>query len=440
MAKKVRNEIAVGITVITVLVLTFCIVLALADWPDAYASKQNITVQLPYKMGLRGLKKGSPVYLGGAKIGQVTNTRIEKLDPNSTGDEDVWVFFTIKIPQKYPLRRDCVLMPESNVLGGQTILAITDLGCRETLVQDGQTIKLTLADSMTEAIKREFNPDNPDSLVAHLKFEVDRDNDDSIMASVAHSANNLKQLTAKIDRQFTLDDQKQTLMVKVHSILDRLGDVTEQINTQFDTDNKMAVLARLNIALDKLDAGLTQIKEMIETNKTDVTQMVTSLKNTAEQLENDLPTITKQIEQSLAKADASIDTAQVALTNLKDFSSQASDTIQVNRDNIDQLIRNVAEVSVNLKLASRDVHRAPWKLLYKPKQGELKIQGLIDSAGDFAAGAERLDNASLRLKTILETTGEKIPVDKKKIDAIITELETSFEKFEKAEQKFWKEL
>ena len=66
--------------------------------------------------------------------------------------------------------------------------------------------------------------------------------------------------------------------------------------------------------------------------------------------------------------------------------------------------------------------------------------GNIDFDGDFAAGAERLDNASLRLKTILETTGGKIPVDKKKIDAIITELETSFEKFKKAEQKFWKEL
>jgi len=436
MAQKKRNEVLVGITVLLVLILTLYIVVVLADWPGAYEPQQEITVQLPYKVGLRGLQTGSPIYLGGARVGQITETSIEYI----SSEKDVFVSFTLKIPRQYPLCCDCILVPESNVLGGQTMLVIKDLGRQGEPIQDGATVKLELGDSITEAIKREFDPDNSDSLIAQLKFEVDRKNDSSIIASLAHTASNLRQITAKIERQFTLGEQKLTMMAKVHSILNNLGDITDRVNTQLDTDNKAAVIARLQSALDKLDDNLTRIREAIQANKENVTQIVTSLKNTAQVLEKDIPKITSQIRQTLAKVDSSVDTAQITMQNLRQFSAQARDVVVVNRDKINQLINNITEVSSNLKLTSREVRRAPWKLLYKPGKEQLEIQGLIDSAGAFAAGAERLDNATLRLRGILTTTGEKIPIDKQIIDSILAELETSFGQFKNAEQKFWDEL
>lgn len=436
MAQKKRNEVLVGITVLLVLILTLYIVVVLADWPGAYEPQQEITVQLPYKVGLRGLQTGSPIYLGGARVGQITETSIEYI----SSEKDVFVSFTLKIPRQYPLCCDCILVPESNVLGGQTMLVIKDLGRQGEPIQDGATVKLELGDSITEAIKREFDPDNSDSLIAQLKFEVDRKNDSSIIASLAHTASNLRQITAKIERQFTLGEQKLTMMAKVHSILNNLGDITDRVNTQLDTDNKAAVIARLQSALDKLDDNLTRIREAIQANKENVTQIVTSLKNTAQVLEKDIPKITSQIRQTLAKVDSSVDTAQITMQNLRQFSAQARDVVVVNRDKINQLINNITEVSSNLKLTSREVRRAPWKLLYKPGKEQLEIQGLIDSAGAFAAGAARLDNATLRLRGILTTTGEKIPIDKQIIDSILAELETSFGQFKNAEQKFWDEL
>ena len=61
MARKARNEVAVGITVLAVLVLVFIIAVTLAD-RTILASKQKITVKLDYKKGLRGLINGSPVH------------------------------------------------------------------------------------------------------------------------------------------------------------------------------------------------------------------------------------------------------------------------------------------------------------------------------------------------------------------------------------------
>ena len=104
-----------------------------------------------------------------------------------------------------------------------------------------------------------------------------------------------------------------------------------------------------------------------------------------------------------------------------------------------KIIRNFNEVSVNLKTASREIRRAPWRLLYKPQKGELHIQGLIDSAGDFATAAELLDNASLRLRATVDTAAAE-GIDDEQIPAMISELEDSFERFKEAEAKFWEEL
>ena len=338
MARKTHNEVAVGITVLVVLVLAIYIVVVLADWSSLFAVQQEITVRLPYRVGLRGLSDGSPVHLGGVKVGQITHTKISKLDPTSPGTDDVYVFFTMKIPQQYPLRRDCILVPQSSVLGGQSLLSIEDLGQEGEMIKDGQTVDLILADSVMDVLKREFDSGNPDSILALVKYEVNRDNADSIVAS---------------------------------------------------------------------------------------------LKKAAAQLEKSISAVTGQVQQTLAKADSALDTAQSALEDIKEFISD---------ERFARIVRNMDEISVNMKLTSQEVRRAPWKLLYKPNKKEFKIQALIDSAGAFAAGAERLDSAALCLQKMIATADNKVLIDEDRIKSMVSELEASFEQFQKAEQKFWEEL
>lgn len=338
MARKNRNEIAVGITTLVVLVLTIYILVMLSDWSSLFAKQQEITVRLPYKVGLKGLGEGSPVHLGGIKIGQITQTKISKLGPTNPGIDEIYVFFTMKIPKQYKLRRDCVLMAQSNALGGEALLSIEDLGREDEIINDGQTVDLMLADSVIDVIKREFDSDNPESILALIKYEVNRNNADSI---------------------------------------------------------------------------------------------VRSLKDVGAQLEESIPAVKEKIEQTLAKADSALETAKSALKNMKALAGD---------ERINRILSNINEVSVNLKLTSREVRRAPWKLLYKPKQDEFKIQALIDSAGAFASGAERLDSAALCLQKIATTKDMDLPIDKNQVESMVSELETSFEQFQKAEQKFWKEL
>jgi len=314
MAKKIRNEIAVGITFSIVLVLTIYLVVMLADWPSLFTAKQQVTVRIPYKVGLKGLTKGSAVNLGGVKVGNITKTAIKKTNSNKTDNKDVYVFFTMKIPQQYRLRTDCVLLPQSGVLGGQVVLSIEDLGTKGKIIKDGQTVDLLLADSVMDALKREFNPDDPESFFALLTKDV--------------------------------------------------SGITERIQK---------TTVKVNSALETAQAAIKDIHELIEDQR------------------------------------------------------------------IDSIISNITEVGVNLKLTSQEVRRAPWKLLYKPKQKEYKIQAIIDSAGAFAAGAERLDNTAMRLNRLV-TESDGTPLDVNKIEAMVGELEATFDQFQEAEKKFWEEL
>ena len=141
--------------------------------------------------------------------------------------------------------------------------------------------------------------------------------------------------------------------------------------------------------------------------------------------------VSANLKPAIAKLDTSLGSAQSAMANLKDITGD---------ERVDRIIGNVAVVSSNLKLTAQEVRRAPWKLFYKPKEKEFRIQALVDSAGAFATGAERLDNTALRLHKLMSATGDKPQVDKDRIESIFSELEASFEQFQKAEQKFWEEL
>jgi uncharacterized protein YoxC len=295
--------------------------MALGDWETLFVPKQEITVRQSYCAGIRGLSKGSAIHLGGIRIGQVVSTDIRKSAAVSTGSESIHVFFTMEIPQDYQLRDDCKLSTQSNLLGGQTVLVIENPGCTGKIITDGQTVDLTLSANVMDAMKREFNPDDPNSLLMQLK----------------------------------------------------------------------AVAAQLEVSIE---------------------------------------IITAQIQLTLTKADTALDTTQLTLQDIKDLIGGAR---------VDKILSNVTDISTNLKLTSMEVRRAPWKLLYRPGQKEFKIQALVDSAGAFAAGAERLDTAALRLKTLVDSSDKQL-TDKEELEKMISQLEASFQQFQKVERKFWEEM
>ncbi len=440
MAKKARNELMVGLTVLVGLALGVYIIVMLADWSNMFNKQQEITVRLGCQEGLKGLVVGSPVHLGGIKIGQITRTWID--DDKACGENPsrFRVMFTMKLPAQYQLYSDCVLVPQTNMLGGQPMLAIESLGGQTEPIKPGTVVDLRLADNVMDALKQEFDPTDEASLLGKLKQEFDRDKSDSIMYMLAQTSTNLRDITEKVENQ--LSDQseaKGTLMAKMHQVIDNLNTITQRVNVQLDTGNDAAVIVKLAGALDELNASLTKVKGLVTTNEPKVSAMLTSLQNTSATLETDLPVISQKLQANLDLVQTALTNANDALVNLKEITVGVKDTVIVNQDRLDRMIGDLAEVAVNIKLVSREVRRAPWKLLYKPNEKEQQLQKVVDSAGLFAAGAERLNDAAIRLQTILNKTGRSVS-DAAKIEQILADLESSFDKFHEAEDQFWRDM
>ncbi|NQV31522.1 MAG: hypothetical protein HQ515_02455, partial [Phycisphaeraceae bacterium] len=314
--------------------------------------------------------------------------------------DDVFVFFTMKLPQQYQLRSDCLLAPQSNLLGGQVMLSIEDLGQDGELLRDGQVTDLKLASTLMHVLTSEFDPNDQESLLGRVKFEFTQEHEDSIIAHIKSAA-------SKLDKSMS-----------------SLSEVLPQN------------LQKLDATLEAASAALTKMKtvvkdERIEKIMHNLTESSSNLKLATSKLDDSISVISDLFQQELKKIDATLETTHAAIKHMKTV---------VKDERIDKIIRNITETSSNLKLATQEIRRAPWKLLYKPNRKEYRIQALVDSAGTFASGAETLDNTSLRLRRLMDEMNVSQDVDKERIDAMLTELEDSFNQFQKAEQKFWEEL
>ncbi|MCG8702205.1 MAG: thiamine pyrophosphate-dependent enzyme [Bacteroidales bacterium] len=429
-----KNEIIVGITVFAVLILTVYIIVLLADISKLTNEFQRVTFQVPYTNGLQGLSQGSPIHLGGFEVGQIVDTGI-----SSEEGGEIFVSFTMELPVQYKLYENCVLFPEQNILGAKAILSIRELGDGGRELADGDIAKIDLVDGTLEQIKKEFDPTNPGSVLYVIKKEIDREDKDSLLGSLVASADNIREVTDSLKYEVKADEQEGgTVLARFKHVAKNLDDITELIKAQLDQENSQAVLARIISSLAKLDDSLASLKGLVTENKDDIGEVVQSLKNSAKVIETELPSIVNKIDQVMEKADNGLETAKAALVELKETATGINEMITANRDRIDLLINNITETSSNLKLVSREVRRAPWRLLYKPNQKELEIQSTVDTAAAFASGAERLDSAAISLKRVVSEMGDKISPDR--LNDVLSELEMSFSQFQKAEEKLWQEM
>jgi hypothetical protein len=103
---------------------------------------------------------------------------------------------------------------------------------------------------------------------------------------------------------------------------------------------------------------------------------------------------------------------------------------------LERMVANLQLSADQLKLATIEIRRSPWRLLYKPDEKELETDNLYDAARSFALAAGTLDAATQSLQAV----AEKTPNDQAKIEEMVKHLEALYERFEEAEAEFWKAL
>jgi ABC-type transporter Mla subunit MlaD len=246
---------------------------------------------------------------------------------------------------------------------------------------------------------------------------------------------------------------------KASSAIDNAGSAFANANTTINTYRETGETAtefikhlrsfiepamqRYNGVAESAKNALAQIAELFGETKGDFRTTVANLRDATGTVKERLPGIADKVESLLTDITKAVASTNVALEDVKRITENTRDAtasvrsiVVSNRGKIDGMITSLKATGDNLKNASAEVRRSPWRLLYKPPPGEVANLNLYDSARQFADGAGHLNDAALALRDALQDPD----VEPAHVQKLVEKLDQSFTNFGQIEQELWRQV
>ena len=396
MATSDRNAFKAGLFIVISLVLILAIIVGIKGVGRILEPQQVRTATFTLADDVGGLRVGDDVRVGGLKVGIVRDLEIE---PATQGgkDQQPRIIITFHMPERIVLRQGARIGVQ-NTVTGTSWLNFDNLGAGEPLAAD--TPLAGRPGSMTQ-----------------------------ILNTVQELGPELKQIARDI-RTVTLP--------KVNTTVDNASGLMADARS----DLKPA-LERYNTVTTRLTEALTHLRDILGDGKGDIRTTIANLKDVTGTAKEKLPPVMDKLDTVLGKVNSSLDTVQSALKdvnataeNARHLSGEVRSILARNRSRIDELAQSAKEAGDNLKFATAEIRRSPWRLLYKPRPGEVANLNLFDAARDFAEGANDMSDAATALRDALNDP----KADKELIEKLVGELDESFGQFQKVEDTLWKRV
>ena len=449
MPRKRYSELTAGLFVLAGLAVGAGVVLWLGAGDMFRTRGQVVVFRVKQAAGSVGVLKGAPITLGDAEIGRVDlvearpaqsdclyHARLDRTDIAIRSDADA-----------------VVVSPPI----GQAKIVMLYAGVSDQLADAGHPVPLhggldqvmtrinAMADNMektTRMIQHQLEPNQAGSLMAGIN---------GVVRKIDSAAGALGRIVANVEGQMLASDAN-SLVGKLHRSAGDINAATAGLARQMDPNAGVTIAAKLGRALTsvesqldpnvndslmrKVRAATDDLAGMLAETRPKVKEAVASVTGAASNIEAYTKKDLGEILASLREVNTKI------LKIVGDFSTvseQAKQILATNRDNIDETLDNLATVSINLKAASEEIRRNPWRLLHSPDQKELRSQNLYAAVRSFSDGAAQLDQAIAKLRGLKEVQSDT-PEYAKARQEILKSLTETFDKFHKAEDGLWKEL
>lgn len=385
--KKDRNELKAGIFIVLAFLLALAVIVRIRD--ARLGAVQTRTVAFKLTDDLGGLRIGDEVRLGGYKIGMV-----EDIQPAGLETPNPRMLVRVSLPAEYTLHPNAIVGVQSGLTGAVN-LNIQSVG-------SGPGLKTG-----------EYLAGKPDPKTA-------------LFASLGSVAPHLQNAITQIDQQ---------TLPKVNQAVDNARNLLHHADEKVDP-----VVDRYNKVADNASSAMGQVNGLLGDTKPDIRGTIKNLNVATTTLKEKLPGLIDQVTAAVTKVDKSLTTAQSALldvqqtaANAKDMSATLRSVIVGNRSKFDGMIASIKFTSDNLKAASIELRRSPWRLLYKPTPAEAGNMNLYDSARAFADGANSLSDAAGALRDAMHDPH----ADRAQIQKLLEGLDQSFNHFHQVENKLW---
>ena len=265
----------------------------------------------------------------------------------------------------------------------------------------------------------------------------------SVIAGEAGTFSNLVAAANRLAPAVTglVDDVRHTTVPKVNDVLTKTGGTLDKVDQVADRANSAAG------TVDEMLKANRQALEQTLANLREATDKAPQLVADAQKLVGRWTDVADNVRETLdgtgQRLDELLDTAQAFAGDMKEAGSDTAATMKDvraliggNRGKIELIVNRLRDTSAQLSLASAEIRRSPWRLLYRPDGEQRESLDLYDAARRFAEGANALQDASVALSDAANDP----TADPERVRQLLDDLQRKFEEFGRIEQALYERL
>lgn len=422
-----RNTVMAGVFVLVVVGMFVFGVVLLNKRGAWLTGTSAYTIHFTLEEGAEGLEKGSPVKLGGVRVGSVTSVDFE---PKPGGAADVaGIAVGIEVDKRIRLYEGAKVTLVRPLLGSNSALNIVKLtlGNDAKPVVSGGNIEGELA---------------PPAFISQADYATLQE----ILRKVGRSVDVAEQWIQDVNKDWPkpYEDVKATIAStkNITADVEKITSSTQAHWTdwQKDVDEFLKLLRERTDSLTKrADDGIRQFQELVADGRKVIADNRQKIDDVIESVRS---VVTRFEKEDYPSAAATIKKAQETMEYVGNIARNADQTLTTKLPEIREIITQASLAAQQLKLTMVEVRAAPWRLLYQPNKKELEnellynsVRAYSNSLAEVRAAADALEAATRSLAGA--PAGVRPSIDQATIDALTVKLKDSLSKNAEQEKLFY---
>ena len=369
---------------------------------DVFAKTTQYTASFSVRDGVYGLSKGSDVRIGGLKRGTVL---IVLPIINSEGNfSSINVQFSVDA--SVVLHQDATVMRMLPLLGSNAWLNFNSLGSADSpVLAAGGTLEAVPSSGVLATVVGPANATKTDKIVDDLVEFSD--------------------FLASVPKEYE---------TRVVPVLENAQTIVADFRTDY-SDWRLKISGALGGAQDsmkKLDATLTETQALVARNAQKIDAGLTNLDSAVASAKDVLVHLNQEtlplLDTGLRKAESAVDSIEKSMDIVHTMLLERTPDIA-------ETLNNIRTSAGQLKLATLEIRRSPWKLLYQPTSEQVAHENLYDAARSFAMGAGDLRAAGEALRLVIERDPGRYETDAKFREAVQASVLDALDKYQRAQKQ-----
>lgn len=398
-SERSRNNVKAGLFVLVSLVLALATIISLTDiWQKISRPTKEYTVVFDVMQGVKNLKAGGKVRVGGVDMGSVVAV-VPEIVPGKPLER---VIVTFELADNVELFDGAKVIVTSALIGADAWLDITDVGNPDRPLPatgiEGYTVSGALG-----AIVGSQNAEKFDSMFDDAQASID---------NIKVATGDVRALTGRIRHE-----DWPHWATKISSIVDWGAGATTQLD-------------RILIEGEGL---LADAHAVIADNRDSIDSIAANVEVTSEDMR---AVMSRFRTESMDRLNRMLESGERAMTRTESILVDLGMAVDGWVPQFNDALADIRLTAQQIKLTAIELRRGPWKLLYRPSDNELEHELLYDSVRGFAFAAADMKATAASVERVLEMHGADLPKgDAEVLEQLTANLLESMKNYNTAQQK-----